>query len=139
MKYEIIKGINPFDTLQSFITMDLQHIHDLHDFKAFMERSYAETPWQTPLIKTHENKLIIGNHDDMATTYLVHAYLGNKQPDSEKFKSLLRKDYIDATGWTTRLILAEIEKRNIPGPYSDTLTTPSIFATVKALPSIILC
>lgn len=114
MKYQVINGLNPFDKANRIIKIDLTYLGDIKGFERFIDHVYKEAKLAKPDMKKNQDYCFIEYSDEKAMCYLIDQYIEGLPVDHDNFSQLLRKDYIDSTGWTTRLILAEVEKRNIP-------------------------
>ena len=114
MRIEFINGINPFSKFHYCCTVgeiDNDEIpHVANQIKTLLSSSGVINTNVT--IK--DEKIIVENIDHKAIEFIVECYKKNIDVNRTTLKSLLEKDYLDSTGWTTRLILRELEKKGIP-------------------------
>ena len=114
MHYIMINGINPYNKRHKLFKVPCEAIGNDRKLETFIYACYDQVRLPKPYIEQHPNYLIIECLDEKALAYILDAYTHDKEVDNHSLMSLFHKDYIDSTGWTTRLILAELEKKNIP-------------------------
>lgn len=114
MTIRLTRGLNPFAKKHNLViisNLDIQQEAGLRDTVIHYYHLIGIT---SPQIIKSANNLIIECLDPKALLYLVNKILAKEPIDLSYFNSLMNKDYLDSTGWTTRLILHELEKKDIP-------------------------